>query len=497
MACTMPSVSSVGWTRMARDPPADPRRVMQPRFRHSSLAPARAPSWRFGSSILLFLVIAPPAALGQGVPQAAPSAKPPATYPIIAATTPHGRITPTGMVMVTSTDSAEFVIEPDEGYHVARLLVDGRKAQAAQRYVFRGVRSRRAIAAEFELNAYRISTEAGPNGSILPTRPPATPHGGRARFDLTPKPGYHLDSLYVDGVPVRPRDVLQLEGVTSSRVVTARFAQNEYLIVASAGPHATISPSGVIPVKHGESLTFTFRADPGYTVRELLIDGKSVGVGPSYTLSRVSDHHRLVARISRPVADILSPQDGEVWVEGETREIHWQPADGALGDTGEVRVSVHGANGPWMTIWRGPLRVGSAEWKVASGPTDSLMVCVVSLGRGAAQGLDFAPGLVRVQSSPYSASGTRFYVRAAQSPVVRGPVRFEVGVPGGGEAALEIYSVNGRQVYRKPLENHRARETSWTWDGQVAGGGLAEPGVYFVRLVTGLGTRQCRLVIVR
>lgn len=470
---------------------------MQPRFRQSFPAPANAPSWGRRLSVILLLTLAPATSVGQGGPLTARPAKPPATYPIIAATTPHGSITPAGMIMVASLDSAEFVFEPDEGYHVARLIVDGRKAPGATRYMFRGVRGRRALAAEFELNTYKVLTEPGPNGSILPARPPSTPHGGQLRLTVAPRPGYHLDSLYVDGVPVRPRDVVTLDDVTSSRAVAARFALNEYYITASAGPHAGISPSGVIPVKHGESVTFAFSADTGYSVRELVIDGKSVGVGRSYTLANVSGHHRIVARISHPVANILAPLEGEVWVAGEMREIHWQPTDEALADTGEVRISMHGSNGPWLPIWRGPLRLGSVEWKVPQLATDSLMVCVVSLGRGASQGLDFAPGLVRILSSPLSAIGAEFYVRTVPSPAVIVPVVFEIAVPGGGDAALEIYSVNGRQVYRRRLASNGAGRMSWVWDGKLIGGGSADPGVYFVRLVTPQGSRQCRLVVVR
>jgi hypothetical protein len=74
-------------------------------------------------------------------------------------------------------------------------------------------------------------------------------------------------------------------------------------------------------------------------------------------------------------------------------------------------------------------------------------------------------------------------------------VRLDYSLPSPGEAALEIYTVSGREVWRQPLGLAPAGRRSAIWDGRLAGGGPAEPGIYFARLSTPHGERNCRLVL--
>src|SRR5262249_12980766 len=75
-----------------------------------------------------------------------------------------------------------------------------------------------------------------------------------------------------------------------------------------------------------------------------------------------------------------------------------------------------------------------------------------------------------------------------------GPVRIDYAMPVAGEAALEIYTVGGRQVWRQPLGHAPVGERSCVWDGRLPGGDRAEPGVDFARLRTPRGVRHCRLL---
>src|SRR5262249_43579829 len=193
-------------------------------------------------------------------------------------------------------DSVAFALAPEPGYHVDRVVVDGRPVGKPAGYVFRNVRSSHTIAVDFAINTLKVSVSAGQFGSITPARPPAVRHGQSIRLTIAPRTGYHLDSLLVDGVLVRSTDQLTLREVTENRSVAATFAMNEYTILSSAGTHAAISPEGLVTVKHGGSQTYTLTADSGYFVREVLIDGKPVHASGSYTFSSVRDHHTIVAR---------------------------------------------------------------------------------------------------------------------------------------------------------------------------------------------------------
>lgn len=74
-----------------------------------------------------------------------------------------------------------------------------------------------------------------------------------------------------------------------------------YTIVATAGSHGNISPSGNVIVNHGDNITFTITPDPGYYIKDVLVDGSSVGAVPSYTFTNVTANHTIHATFAYDV----------------------------------------------------------------------------------------------------------------------------------------------------------------------------------------------------
>jgi hypothetical protein len=350
-----------------------------------------------------------------------------------------------------------------------------------------------AAPAPLEPPTYVISALARAHGHVLPEGRMRVSAGARASFRFTPDPGYHLDSLVVDGVAVRRTNVLVLRDVRRPHTVSARFSANEYVIVAAAGPHARITPPGIVPVPHGRSQTFLFGADSGFTVCELLVDDQALRASSRYTFANVRTHHRIEVRTTHHAARIIAPERGELWLAGESREVHWQPLEKERVDSAEVSVSCHGIDGPWEPIWRGLFRAGSAPWGVPDIDCDSLVFCVATIDSASAPGRDYS-AFVRVRTDAANRE-QHFFVRAVPSPAIAGPVDLEYAVPFPGGAALAIYTVSGREVWRQPLGDAPCGPRSTRWDGRLAGGDLARPGIYFARLSTPHGERNCRLVL--
>ena len=57
-----------------------------------------------------------------------------------------------------------------------------------------------------------------------------------------------------------------------------------YTITASAGEGGTITPSGEVTVNVGEAQTFKIKADEGWHIKEVIINGESVGAEETYTM---------------------------------------------------------------------------------------------------------------------------------------------------------------------------------------------------------------------
>ena len=71
------------------------------------------------------------------------------------------------------------------------------------------------------------------------------------------------------------------------------------VITATAGEHGKIAPTGDVAVPKGESKTFTITPDSGYHIKDVLVDGKSVGAVGTYTFENVVDNHTIHATFAR------------------------------------------------------------------------------------------------------------------------------------------------------------------------------------------------------
>ena len=115
-------------------------------------------------------------------------------------------------------------------------------------------------------------------------------------FTITPSTGYTIANVQVDGKSVGATSSYTLTGISGPHSITAAFVPNsDYTITATAGPNGSISPSGSVPVYPKGSSTFTITPNTGYSVSNVVIDGKSVGAVTSYTFSSVTANHTISA----------------------------------------------------------------------------------------------------------------------------------------------------------------------------------------------------------
>ena len=68
-----------------------------------------------------------------------------------------------------------------------------------------------------------------------------------------------------------------------------------YTITATAGTGGSITPSGAMTVEAGMDKSFTIKADAGYTIADVKVDGISVGAVSSYSFEDVAANHTIEA----------------------------------------------------------------------------------------------------------------------------------------------------------------------------------------------------------
>lgn len=97
-----------------------------------------------------------------------------------------------------------------------------------------------------------------------------------------------------------------------------------YTITASADEGGSISPSGSVRVSRGSSKTFTMKADEGYEIDDVLVDGESVGAVDSYTFKNVKEAHTISVSFRQlpptpddtGVSDWLNTKDHLAYLQG-------------------------------------------------------------------------------------------------------------------------------------------------------------------------------------
>ena len=226
-------------------------------------------------------------------------------YSILAVTGLHGSISPVGTVTVLSGGSRTFTITADPGYRIAEVIVDGQSVGAPKQYTFRNVTANHKIEAYFEIieiQEYTISASAGVHGSISPAGTVTVLSGGSRTFTITADPGYRIADVIVDGQAVGASQRYTFSNVNANHTIEAHFEIidiQEYTISASAGSNGTITPSGTVNVVPGRSVMFSIKADPGYRVMDVIVDGRSLGPRFWYIFSNVNDDHSIEAVFER------------------------------------------------------------------------------------------------------------------------------------------------------------------------------------------------------
>ena len=94
--------------------------------------------------------------------------------------------------------------------------------------------------------------------------------------------------------------------VKLTAVGTETPAPTEYTITATAGENGTITPSGEVAVEEGENQTFTITAKEGYHIKDVKVNGASVGAVSTYTFEKVAANATIVAEFEKNTVAVVN-----------------------------------------------------------------------------------------------------------------------------------------------------------------------------------------------
>ncbi|MGA9236326.1 MAG: fibronectin type III domain-containing protein, partial [Desulfobacterales bacterium] len=228
------------------------------------------------------------------------------TFTITASAGGYGSISPSGTFSLTEGQSKNFKINPDSGFHIQDVLVDGTGIGASSEYTFNELSENHTIHATFASNPVTLHTIAASDdghGSISPKGNVTVIEGNDQNFTITPNSGYHIADVLVDGQSVAKNSVYEFSHVTEGHTISARFAANTFTITATPGNHGSISP-GTVSVEQGSGKTFTITANSGYEIADVVVDNQSKGAVNSYTFNNIAANHIITATFNAVLAAI-------------------------------------------------------------------------------------------------------------------------------------------------------------------------------------------------
>ena len=87
------------------------------------------------------------------------------------------------------------------------------------------------------------------------------------------------------------------------------YTPNTYKIAAPANAGGIITPAGNTTVTENGSIAFTIKPDKNYVVKDVLVDGNSIGAATTYTFTSVKANHTIEAKFahncpSNPLTDV-------------------------------------------------------------------------------------------------------------------------------------------------------------------------------------------------
>ena len=185
-----------------------------------------------------------------------------------------------------------------------------------------------------------ITSVNGGNGTITPSKIGVI-EGTKEEITFTPNSGYVVSKVMVNGVEktsevrnnkieITVTEEMTVE-VTYKRKYTGggggSTTTTKYKITVTEGKNGSITPNGVVKVEKGEDQTFKIKAEKGYEIADVLVDGKSVGAVAKYTFKNVKAKHTIEATFKKVEMPEQKPEEKETFKDVKKNDWYYEAVE--------------------------------------------------------------------------------------------------------------------------------------------------------------------------
>lgn len=256
--------------------------------------------------------------------------------PIITVTHNAGGTVSPGVTSVSKGQDITFTAVPDGRYVVRDVKVDGASVGALTSYTFPSVVADHTLSVDFAIRQHTISVTSGAGGCTDPVSDFRISEGSNRTVRIIPDAEYVIKDVTVDGVSVGPVASYTFRNVVSDHTLYAEFVLRQYTISVASGEGGKTDPASPFKVSSGGGRAVGIIPDAGYIIKNVTVDGASVGPVSSYSFTNVTGDHTLKAVFIREEAfkvSLTAEGGGTVsgagpYLKGDTATVGAHPDDG-------------------------------------------------------------------------------------------------------------------------------------------------------------------------
>ena len=185
----------------------------------------------------------------------------------------------------------------EEGYTIQSVKIDGVSQEIKETYEFDNIVEDHTIEVIYEINTYTItiSVTAGYGGAYVGDEKIESEisytFGESITFTFRPDEGYLLKQIVLDGVIAGTHSSLSV-GISGNHTIELSFEIIKYKITLEVEGEGQITPNQT-ELAYGSTLEYRFQPKVGHRIKEVLVDGHTLGKVNSYTLTEVKDNHTI------------------------------------------------------------------------------------------------------------------------------------------------------------------------------------------------------------
>ncbi len=218
-------------------------------------------------------------------------------------------------------DRLKFRMIPDDCCYIKDVIVNDKSVGSVIDYeaICRG--GDFVIRAIFERRQHTIKTSASIGGKINPEGDTIIDCGGNFKLNIIPDDCYKIVDVIVDGTSAGLLETYEFKNIRTDHEIIAEFGKITYTLTTIAEGNGTIEPSGDLTIDCGESQKFVFTPIDCTIIKDVLIDGQSMGALSEYIFDDVKENHiaRVIFETENPIITATASIGGNIMPSGKIK----------------------------------------------------------------------------------------------------------------------------------------------------------------------------------